>query len=54
MTEKPPNPELSALQGQLAGIVAAMNMHVKRSEELASEAEQVVFEISQLTPGAQG
>lgn len=50
MTEKPPNPELSALQGQLAGVIAALNMHVKRSEELAVEMEQIQFEISQITP----
>lgn len=53
MTENTPNPELSALQGQLAGVVAALNMHMKRSEELAAEMEQIQFEISQLSPAVQ-
>lgn len=40
---------MTALQGQLAGVIAALNMHMKRSEELAGEMEQIQFEISQLT-----
>jgi hypothetical protein len=50
MTENQPNPELSALQGQLAGVIAALNMHMKRSEELAAEMEQIQFEMSQVSP----
>ena len=53
MTDPTPNPELASLQAQLAAVVAAMNMHVERAEKLAGEAEQIQFEISQLTPGAQ-
>lgn len=54
MTEIPSNQDILALQGQLAGVIAALNMHIKRSEELAAEMELIQFEISQLTPGAQG
>jgi len=48
MTESTPNQNLIALQGQLAGVIAALNMHMKRSEELAGEMEQIQFEISQI------
>ncbi len=49
MTENRPNQDISALQGQLAGVLAALNMHMKRSEELAIEVEQIQYEISQIT-----
>jgi hypothetical protein len=52
MTETKPGPELIALQGQLAGVIAALNMHVKRSEELAAEMEQLQVEISDILPEA--
>lgn len=52
MTEIPSNQDILALQGQLAGVIAALNMHLKRSEELVAEMEQLQFEISQLTPEA--
>ncbi len=51
MTETTPNPTLTALQGQLVGVIAALNMHIRRAEELAAEMEHIQFEISQIQQG---
>lgn len=48
MTETTPDQHVISLQGQLAGIVAAMNMHIRRAEELAFEMEQIQAEINQI------
>ncbi len=52
--ENTPGQNISALQGQLAGVIAAMNMHMRRAEELAAEMERIQYEISQHTIEAKG
>jgi hypothetical protein len=50
MTEISPNSNLASLQAQLSAVIAALNMHMKRSEELAVEVESIQYEISEITP----
>ncbi len=47
MTENNQNVSMASLEAQLSAIVAALNMHVKRSEELALEMEIIQAEIKQ-------
>ena len=48
MTEITPQETLASLQAARAGIVAALDMHVTRAEELAAEVARIDEEIAQV------
>lgn len=47
MTENSPNNNMASLQAQYSGLTSALNMHVKRAEQLAVEMDLIEAEIIQ-------
>ncbi len=51
MTETQLSPEHVSLYAQLEALQAALEMHVKRSEELALQVTRIVKELEELSQG---